>query len=285
MHRADGEPDASAAVDKAHRLATRLALGLLADRRGGVWRSTQEAAWALLALDAFRRAQPEAKADFDARVFLGGSLLTEASFRGASAPPSVALTLPISRLESGTGQPLTFAVSGAGELHYEARLRFARKALPTEPQDGGFFVEKTMQAVDAAAGHRAALGGAGRSPGVFHPGDLVLCEVKVVTPTPRHYVVVDDPLPGGFEALDASLRKGGDPLSGLEGSFASRREIRDDRVLHFIDHLPAGLFRYQYLARATALGTFVLPPTRVEEMYVPETFGATAASVVQIGGR
>jgi uncharacterized protein YfaS (alpha-2-macroglobulin family) len=270
------------ALDKAHPLAPRLALGLLADRRGGVWRSTQEAAWALLALDAFRRAEPSAPADFDARVFLGSSLLAEASFHGASGPPSVALTLPIAELIKGSGQPLTFAITGTGELHYEARLRFARKALPTEPQDGGFFVQKTMQVVRKALGAGPS---PGRAAGAFAPGDLVLCEVEVVTPSPRDYVVVDDPLPGGFEAVDIDLRKGGDELRWLERSSALRREIHDDRVLHFIDHLPAGLSRYRVLARATTPGTFVLPPTRVEEMYVPETFGATAARVVQIGGQ
>ena len=36
------------------------------------------------------------------------------------------------------------------------------------------------------------------------------------------------------------------------------------------------MYRYRYLARATTLGTFVVPPTQVEEMYTPEVFGRTA---------
>jgi hypothetical protein len=46
--------------------------------------------------------------------------------------------------------------------------------------------------------------------------------------------------------------------------------------------MPAGVYRYRYLARATTLGRFVVPPTRVEEMYQPEVFGRSAASVVEI---
>lgn len=105
----------------------------------------------------------------------------------------------------------------------------------------------------------------------------------MVTPTLRHFVVVDVRLPGGLEAVDIELREGGDELRRREGSLVSRREIRDDCVLHFIDHLPAGLSRYPVLARVTTPGTFILPPSRVEEMYVPETFGATAAAGIQIG--
>ena len=59
-------------------------------------------------------------------------------------------------------------------------------------------------------------------------------------------------------------------------------ELRDDRVLFFVDQLPAGLWHDRYLARATTFGHFVVPPTRVEEMYEPEVFGRTGASEVTV---
>jgi uncharacterized protein YfaS (alpha-2-macroglobulin family) len=62
----------------------------------------------------------------------------------------------------------------------------------------------------------------------------------------------------------------------------SYRELRDDRVLYFSDHMLAGMYHFRYLARATSLGKFVLPPTRVEEMYAPETFGRTGAGEVLV---
>ena len=66
------------------------------------------------------------------------------------------------------------------------------------------------------------------------------------------------------------------------GAPYDRSEMRDDRVLFFVDQLPAGLWHYRYLARATTLGRFVLPPTRVEEMYAPEVFGRTGATEVTV---
>jgi uncharacterized protein YfaS (alpha-2-macroglobulin family) len=33
------------------------------------------------------------------------------------------------------------------------------------------------------------------------------------------------------------------------------------------------VYDYDYLARATTPGTFVVPPPKAEEMYHPETFG------------
>jgi hypothetical protein len=43
------------------------------------------------------------------------------------------------------------------------------------------------------------------------------------------------------------------------------------------------MYRYRYLARATSLGSFVLPPTKVEEMYMPEVFGRTGAETITVG--
>jgi uncharacterized protein YfaS (alpha-2-macroglobulin family) len=58
--------------------------------------------------------------------------------------------------------------------------------------------------------------------------------------------------------------------------------VKDDRVLTFFDHIEPGMYRVHYLARATSIGTFVSPPTRVEAMYVPEVYGRTAASTLTV---
>ncbi len=62
----------------------------------------------------------------------------------------------------------------------------------------------------------------------------------------------------------------------------TQRELRDDRVLFFVDHMAAGMYHYRYLARATTFGKFVVPSTRVEEMYTPETFGRNGATWAEV---
>lgn len=295
------------AARPSHPMASRLAMGLLAARSGGTWRSTQETAWALLALDEYRRAQEKAAPDFTARVFLGQAEVAEAPFRGRSADQA-RVTLPAANLASAAGAPLAFDVEGQGRLFYEARLRYARKQLPTQPIERGFFVTKTLRVV-TPEGLEEALGvlpaGSARA---FKGGDLVLADVVVVAPQPREFVVIDDPLPAGFEAVDARLattargldvdaaaargddeeeqtdEERDDAVATKRAYQPSRfiREIRDDRVLFFVDHMAAGMYRYRYLARATTLGAFVLPPTKAEEMYTPEVFGRTAAGTISI---
>jgi hypothetical protein len=63
------------------------------------------------------------------------------------------------------------------------------------------------------------------------------------------------------------------------------REMRDDRVLTFVEHMPAGVYHYRYLARATTIGKFVVPPTKAECMYDPAVFGRTAAAELEVTAR
>lgn len=298
------------AAKPSHPLAAKLAMGLLADRKGGTWRNTQETAWSLVALAAYKDAQENTPPNFLAHVFLGQTEIAKQPFKGATVD-QLRTSIPADRLVSAGGSTLAFDVDGSGHLFYEARLRYAPKALPAAGLERGFFVQKTLRPVTHETLASVLSGPPSPSLASFVGGNLVLAEIVVVTPNPRRYVVVDDPLPAGFEPVDARLattsgaldldeRTGDndDPEEAFEddgydnaptgkGFYPSIyvRELRDDRALFFIDRMPAGMYRYRYLARATTLGSFVLPPTRAEEMYTPEIFGRTGAGTISVSAK
>lgn len=292
------------AARSTHPMASRLAMGILADRRGGAFRTTQEAAFSLIALDLYRRAEEKSAPDFLAHVSFGGRDIAEAAFQGRSAA-EVKKTVPAAALVGSAGSPLVFSKNGEGSLFYQARLRYIPRAPSKDPLDRGFFLKKTLRPIraedlPASLASTPAGGEQEKGPTVLHGGDLVLAEIVVVTPSPRQYVVIDDPLPAGLEPVDTGLASTSDWLrealrgggrgvafygAGSYSTAWAREELRDDRALFFLDRMPAGMYRYQYLARATTLGTFVAPPARAEEMYTPEIFGRSAANVVEIAPR
>jgi len=283
------------AAKPAHPLASRLARGLLDHRVGGAWRSTQENVWALLALDDYRRAAEAAAPSFEARVFLGGDVVGQASFLGASV-----VDMPVSvgpeRLGE-RGSPLTFEVRGQGKLFYSAELTYAQTALPEKPAGDGLFVQKRVRALrpEELAAALAVL--PKRSDASAPVGDLVLVDLLLESPEPREQVVVDDPLPAGLEPVDFALdtsaaalavseQKPADPSDPRHGrdygafreAAGMHRELHDDRVLTFLPHVDPGLYHFRYLARATTPGDFVVPPSRAECMYSPEVRGRTGAA-------
>ncbi len=294
------------AAQPAHPMASALAKGLLRARRGGTWRTTQEAAYALLALDEYRKAQEQTTPSFLARVWLSGTQLASSRFEGRSAE-ALRHVIPAGQIPTGGGGLLVFQKEGDGKLFYEARLRYVPKTLPSRALDRGFFVQKTLRAVTPESLPQAMATLSDRTQSQLPAGSLVLADVIIVTPSPRELVVIDDPLPAGLEAVDANLSttaswlavpgQGGEPgaYSDSDGDWDDdvahgsafldswyRRELRDDRVLFFVDRMAAGMYHYRYLARATTAGKFVLPPTKAEEMYTPEVFGRTGAVSVEV---
>jgi hypothetical protein len=137
-----------------------------------------------------------------------------------------------------------------------------------------------------------------------HAGDLVLVDLFVATPLPHEQVVIDDALPAGLQAvhsdfattaawmdaagegsrIDRFVYEGDRQRAAPPPEPAYRREVRDDRVLTFFDHLPAGVFHFRYMVTAVTVGRFVVPPAKVECMYEPETFGRTAGGVFEVVG-
>jgi alpha-2-macroglobulin len=281
-----------------HPLLTPLALGLVADRRGGTWRTTQEAAWALLALDAYRQKAARTGVDplVGGLVKWGGEPLLQAQFGASpgSIPPDQRTTIPLAKLLALGGASSTSTLSfeaiggGAAPLYYQAVLRTAPATLPVEGRMSGFEIHRTYRVVPSGSATRAAAYqemAAAPADQPIREGDLVLVRIDVVASSRRRFVVIDDPLPGGFETVDPTLQGGPRWLRGVlthAGGGTTRVEHHDDRVLFFADDLAPGGYSFQHLVRATTAGTFVTPPTRVEEMYTPDTFGRTGARSVVV---
>lgn len=199
-----------------------------------------------------------------------------APMHGRSPAPSGA-SVTMSMLLASSQGAVAFQVEGRGELFYEARLKYARRDLPRDEVDRGFCLRKLVRAVapDALQAALATLPESSQSR--VRAGDLVLVDVVLVTAAPREQVVVDDPLPAGLEAVDAAFATTARSLDVADDAF-DHREMHDDRVLTFVEHMPAGVRHYRYLARATTPGAYLVPPTKAECMYEPEVFGRNAAS-------
>jgi len=260
-----------------HPALPRLVAGLLGARRDGRYATTQDGAWALLALDEASRAAPPPPAELTARVWLDGAPVMQASLAGP-APRATRAELPLSRLLAAPDGRLAFAGEG-GTLYYQALLRTADRTLPAHPRSHGLSIERAI----APAGYDGR-----RQPATtrFALGDWVELSAVVTTPVPREQVALVLPLPAGLEAVEplhaSTARIALAP--GLDDRYPSHVERHDDRVELFFDRLPAGSSRVAELARATVAGQFVVPPATVECLYAPDVSGSTAATRVTVAG-
>jgi uncharacterized protein YfaS (alpha-2-macroglobulin family) len=153
---------------------------------------------------------------------------------------------------------------------------------PLPPRDEGLAVYKRIESLD------------GRLLTDVPAGTLAVVTLEVTVPKESLFVVVDDPLPAGFEAVQSNFLTESEErqravvlLSASDGRRPwdvgwNHVEIRDNRVLLFADSLRAGIHRYRYLVRALTFGTFGAPGPRIQQMYAPEVFGRGSEQAVKI---
>jgi uncharacterized protein YfaS (alpha-2-macroglobulin family) len=184
---------------------------------------------------------------------------------------------------------LSLSAEGAAELptFFHVSVTEIATRPPVRPSDAGIRVERWYERYTDA-----------RPVTSVAEGELVRVRLRITVPAERRFVIVDDALPAGLEAVDLSLRTstlaGGrapapSPVRGMGEEGAEEdlgdlgygrydggwwipwdfREIRDDRVVWSASLLWAGSWDISYVARATTPGTFIRPPARAEMMYDP----------------
>jgi uncharacterized protein YfaS (alpha-2-macroglobulin family) len=278
-------------------LIPKIVEGLLAHRRKGRWENTQENAFVLLALDRYFGTYEKVTPDFVARAWFGDRQALEQTFRGRSTERRH-VEVPM-RVVAGMGpSPLVIAKEGAGRLYYRIGMQYAPASLKLEPSDHGFTVERKYEAVDDPKDVTRDADGTWR----VKAGARVRVRLSMVAESRRYHVALVDPLPAGLEPLNPALATtgalppdepqtvdviGGPGLGGPGGLrghwwwwrrvWFEHQNLRDERVEAFSSLVWEGVWTYTYIARATTPGTFVVPPTKAEEMYHPETFGRAAS--------
>jgi len=102
-------------------------------------------------------------------------------------------------------------------------------------------------------------------------------------------LIIDDPLPAGFEIDNPNILRSGDiaSLKWLElETKTANTEFRSDRFIAAFDRPEGGPPRLQlaYIVRAVSPGTFAHPAATIEDMYRPDRRARTATGTVNVIG-
>ena len=277
-------------VQPDHSLVPKVVRGLIEARVRGRWETTQANAYALLGLSRYYKHYEKVVPDYRLRAWLGTGFIGQTAFKGRTMRV-VEQKVPMSYLKDQGRKPLILEKQGKGKLYYRLGLRYAPKSLRLGPEEQGFSVQREYEPVEGKDTVVKLPGGKYR----IKAGKYVRVRLRIVVPSRRYFVAVDDPLPAGLEAVDLNLRtsassrlagKAKNKIYDFHSWYAffafSHKEKRDDRVVLFSDRLPSGVYEYTYLARATTIGTFVVPPLKANEMYHPEVFGRNGTKIVEV---
>jgi hypothetical protein len=301
--------DALTKLDPQNALNPNVVRWLMVARKDGIWETTQETAWALIALTDWMVETGELDADYDFSAFLNDDELAGGTATRENVNESTKLKIPIADLLVDTGNLLTVARSdGNGRLYYTAHLKVFLPVEEIEPAERGIIVSRSYKlesCLQEQASDRSVVCNEVREAKL---GDVIRVNLTIIAPNDLYYVVVEDPLPAGAEAVDTGLATtsllamdptlsrtsrtyygeeelsiGGRPYYWWWWNWYSRSELRDEKVVLFADYLSKGTYEYSYTMRATLPGDFHVIPTVASEFYFPEVFGRSDGRLLSIG--
>jgi uncharacterized protein YfaS (alpha-2-macroglobulin family) len=243
----------------------RMVVGSLARQRGGAWMTTTANLWGSLALDKFSAKFESAKV---AGKTTAGTGSATQSIDWAASPDGGAVKLPwpaaagtLNVVQEGSGKPWLTVQSLA--------------AVPLKaPMRAGYSIERSVTAVEQ------------KDKSKWSRGDVLRVRVEIDAQSDMTWVVVSDPVPGGATLLGSGLGRDSAIATGTEknprGTWPTFQERSFEAFRSYYDYLPRGKHVVEYTLRLNNPGRFALPPTRVEAMYSPETFGEIPNAVIEV---
>lgn len=235
---------------------------LLGARHFGRWDTTQENAWALLALANYDRISESSGKSVAGTVLSAEQPLAFEVTRQRPSWTSSLILDPAKPLRE-----LMVRHEGSGSLFGEAQFEVYPIVTEQPRQDRGYAVSRSYQKIGDDGKLQPAED--------FKVGDRILVTLNVKSNRPGRLVAIDDPIPSVFEAINPDF-KPFDPNANTDSEdedYADYREIHGDRVQFFCDQLRAGDYTFRYLSRVRFAGVATVPPTKVVEMYRPARFG------------
>jgi alpha-2-macroglobulin len=272
-------------VDPGNPLNANAVRWLMSNRTEGHWDGTQETAWSLMALSNWMDASRELEANYRYAVGLNGERIAAGSADAATVREVFTLGVDLDGLAADQLNRLAIARdAGPGNLYYTVHMNATLPVQNIQPVDEGIVLSRSYYRLSTPfdpADLNTPVADA-------RVGELLLVRLTIVATRDLHYLVVNDPLPAGLEAVDQSLktsRQTGIPAAGelfdvtQDGWgwwFFNHRQFHDHKVELSAAHLPAGTYVYTYVVRASTAGAFQVIPVTAQEFYFPEVYGRGA---------
>ncbi len=260
---------------------------LMVARQGDHWESTQETAWAVMALTDWMVLTGELRGNYDYQVALNQSVLGGDTVTPETVREGQVLRVAVSDLlRDEINQLVVVRGEGEGALYYTAHLNLRLPASEVDALSRGISVSREYFLADDP---ETAISSA-------QVGDVITVRLTLNLPQAIYYFVLEDPIPAGTEGVNTSLLT---TSRRVEGPMLERQwdydpfwywgwwwfdhtEMRDEQVNLYADYLPRGTYVYTYQIRASVPGEFQTMPSQAYAFYFPEVFGRTAGTLFTV---
>ncbi len=259
---------------------------LVKNRRGAQWNNTRDTALTILALNNYLKKSNEIKASGGYKISVNGQYLSNINFdynKLLETPNAVDVNNSL--IINGENKIQIERFSGESPVYYSINTEFFSKEEPISSEGNEIFVKRNYYRISTKP---TLLKGYISEKEILNDndkiksGDRIEVVITVEAKNNYEYLIFEDLKPAGFETV--KLRSGGDIFArelSIEASPSHNKiftgktkwvyqELRDRKVISFIDHLPEGIWEINYTMRAESPGYYHALPLIGKAMYIPE---------------
>ena len=264
---------------------------LMVGRQGDHWETTQETAWAVMALTDWMVLTGELRGSYDYSLSVNRVPLTQATVTPETVREGQVLHVAVrDLLREEINRVVVARSEGEGALYYTAHLNLRLPAAEVDAISRGITVTREYFLADDPD----------RNPITeARVGDTITVRLTITLPEDIYYFVLEDPIPAGTEGVDTSLLTTSHLIEGPELQrqwerdpnwyrwywgwwWFDRTELRDEEARLYADFLPRGTYTYTYQVRASIPGEFQTMPSHAYAFYFPEVFGRTDGTLFTV---
>ncbi|HEY4492369.1 MAG TPA: hypothetical protein VI958_10260, partial [Acidobacteriota bacterium] len=231
----------------------------------------------IIALMEYLRSSDELKANYSAKIFLNDTQVGDLRVTPETAW-SLRKHFDLYRptLRAGENR-LRIQMSGNGLVYFSGELRYFESGNSARAENKGISVsrqyfrhKRTVDRNNFADSVTEVL------QGKVKVGEEILVKLSVQADHDFEYVILEDPLPSGFEVVT-------DPADYYQWNYwYCRREVRDEKVAFFSTWLRNGRREIYYIIRAEVPSELRVSPAQSWAMYIPEIRGNSSGNFLTV---
>jgi len=260
----------------------------------GLWSSSFESAWVLMAVTRAIEGTGDYLADYTFQADLNETAFVEGRGTGPESIDTVIAKAPISTLYADAPNTLLIQKGeGAGTLYYRVDLNTYQPAANAPAINHGINLQRDYYlAAEGCPGAEDCVPIDSVSLSTDNPAQFITVVLTVNLPNGMYNLMVEDFIPAGTEIIDPRFSTSPILLEGSGGlfdpgsPFASgwgwwyfdQPQIYDDHILWTAEYVLAGTYLLVYNLLPYQRGTYQVLPAHAWQMFYPEVQGTTAGS-------
>jgi uncharacterized protein YfaS (alpha-2-macroglobulin family) len=241
---------------------------LMQSRSGNWWETTKATSYAVAALKDYLSVTKEMAGSYSALIRLNGNEIQSVKSRNGSIISGDRIKILNGSEINDRKLIIEFEKQGEGNLYGSVLMKYQAKL----PPDANYMLVHDDLKMERSyyLGDKILNTGA-----EIKVNDIVGVRLKVDAKKDFSYVMIQDPIPAGFEFFETQKPEniyeeyeGEDEPEGGSGWFTHREEY-DERIVFFVKDLPEGDWTYSYSIRPELEGNMIILPAQISPMYMP----------------